>query len=278
VENKKELIAITNEVKRQISDIEIVTPLLYKKLFYNQLTTHNIKYENEDIIVDNIFDEQLSKLNELNKNTSENVVRLDNNTKDAIKAIKSKDETKLEKVLEEIADLRYDIEKLKSSIFKDTLTKAYNRQWFYSNYMDGSECFIRDGILVFIDMNYFKDINDNYGHLAGDKVLEFASLHLKKTKADLVRYGGDEFLLLFDNDNLKEVKCLMELNREQITHKELRFRGYSFRTNYSYGIVPFKINDNFQDILSSADSLMYEDKKSFKQKYVVCEISKTEFN
>jgi GGDEF domain-containing protein len=193
VENKKELIAITNEVKRQISDIEIVTPLLYKKLFYDQLTTHNIECENEDIIVDNIFDEQLSKLNELNKNTSENVVRLDNNTKDAIKAIKSKDETKLEKVLEEIADLRYDIEKLKSSIFKDTLTKAYNRQWFYSNYMDGSECFIRDGILVFIDMNYFKDINDNYGHLAGDKVLEFTALHLKKQKRILYDMVGMNF-------------------------------------------------------------------------------------
>jgi diguanylate cyclase (GGDEF)-like protein len=123
-------------------------------------------------------------------------------------------------------------------------------------------------------MNYFKDINDNYGHLAGDKVLEFTALHLKKTKADLVRYGGDEFLLLFNEDNLKEVKSLIELNREQIIHKELRFRGYRFRTSYSYGVVPFKINNNFQDVLSNADSLMYEDKKSFKQKHIICEIFK----
>jgi diguanylate cyclase (GGDEF)-like protein len=187
-------------------------------------------------------------------------------------------ESKLEKILEEVAYLRRDIEKLKSSLFKDTLTKAYNRQWFYSNYMDGSERFTRNGVLAFIDMNYFKDINDNYGHLAGDKVLELTALHLKNTKANLVRYGGDEFLLLFDSDiSQEEVKSLLELNREQIVHKELKFREYRFRTNYSFGVVPFKINDNFQDILSTADSLMYEDKKSFKQKYVVCEIFKPNY-
>jgi diguanylate cyclase (GGDEF)-like protein len=185
-------------------------------------------------------------------------------------------EIKLEKVLEEVAELRRDIEKLKSSLFKDTLTKAYNRQWFYSNYMDGSERFTRNGVLAFIDMNYFKDINDNYGHIAGDKVLELTALHLKDTKANLVRYGGDEFLLLFDSDiSQEEVKILLEINREQIVHKELKFREYRFRTNYSFGVVPFKINDNFQDILTAADSLMYEDKKNFKQKYVVCEIFKS---
>ena len=270
MENKKELIAITDEVKRQISDIEIAPPLLYTKLFHNLLAAHNIECENEEVIVDKIFGDQLSKLNDLNKNTSENIVRLDNNTKDAIEAIKNKDETKLEKVLEETADLRREIEKLKSSIFTDTLTKAYNRQWLYSNYMDGVECFTCKGVLVFIDMNYFKEINDNYGHIAGDKVLEFTALHLKKTKADLVRYGGDEFLLLFDSAiSREEIKSLVELNREQIIHKELKFKENSFHTSYSYGVVPFKINDNFQDILSSADSLMYEDKKNFKNILIV---------
>ncbi|MDD2357709.1 MAG: GGDEF domain-containing protein [Thiovulaceae bacterium] len=270
MKNKRELITITDQVKAQIADVDVAPPLLYKKLFYNLLAAHDIACENEELIVDQIFDEKLSKLKTLSDNTSKNVVKLDNTTKDAMDAIKKGDGVKLERVLEETANLRIEIEKLKASIFTDTLTKAYNRQWLYSNYMDGAEVFTSKGILVFIDMNYFKDINDNYGHIAGDKVLEFTAMHLKKTKGELVRYGGDEFLLLFGNQfSVDQIKSLISNNRALITRKELKFKENSFHTSYSYGIAPFDVNDNFQDVLSVADTSMYEDKEEFKHRLII---------
>ena len=270
MKNKKELIAITNEVKQQISDIDIAPPLLYQTLFNNLLETQNITLENENKIVDKILDEKLLKITKLNNNASKNIVRLDNSAKNAIEAIKSKDNVKLKKVLEETADLRREIEKLKASIFIDSLTKAHNRQWLYSHYMDGTESFTCKGILVFIDMNYFKDINDKYGHIVGDKVLEFTTLHLKKTKAELIRYGGDEFLLLFESSFTSEqVKNIVHNNRELIIRKVLTFKEYNFQTSYSYGIIPFNNGDNFQEILSVADELMYQDKESFKHRLII---------
>ena len=270
MKNEKELVAITNKVKRQIADIDITPPLLYQTLFNNLLADEQIVLEDENLLVDKILEGKLLKLTKLNDNASENILKLDNSTKNAIRAIQNKDDTRLEEILEETADLRREIEKLKSSIFTDTLTKAYNRQWLYSAYMSGAETLTCNGILVFIDMNYFKDINDNYGHIAGDKVLEFTAMHLKKTKGNLVRYGGDEFLLFFnDSYSVKQITDMIENNREQIMKKELRFQEHAFHVGYSYGVTSFKKDDNFQDIFSVADELMYQDKESSKHRLII---------
>ena len=136
--------------------------------------------------------------------------------------------------------------------------------------MDGVEHFNCSGIIVLIDMNYFKDINDHYGHIAGDKVLEFTAIHLRKTNADLIRYGGDEFILMFKNEHSEEhVVYVMENNQELMTQKELKFKENSFHAGYAYGIASFQNNDNFQDILSLADTLMYKDKAASKDRLVI---------
>ena len=269
MKSKNELIAITNEVKLQISDIDIAPPLLYQTLFNNLLSTNELVLEDENLMVDEILEGRLSKLTKLSDSTSRQIVQLEGNTKNAMEAIKSKDDKKLEQILVETASLRKEIEQLKASIFTDTLTKAHNRQWLYANYVDSGEHFTCKGILAFIDMNYFKDINDNYGHIAGDKVLEFTALHLKKTKAELVRYGGDEFLLFFgENLSVDAVNKIMRSNREQLIKKELKYKENSFHTSYSFGVIGFKKGQNFQDVLSNVDELMYADKEDFKHRLI----------
>ena len=270
MKNQKVLVAITDRVKRQIADIDVAPPLLYQTLFNTLLANEQIVLEDENFLVDEVLEGKLLELTKLNENASENILKLDNSTKKAILAIQNKDERILEKILEETADLRREIEKLKSSIFTDTLTKAHNRQWLYSTYMNGEGTLTCKGILVFIDMNYFKDINDNYGHIAGDKVLEFTAIHLKKTKGELVRYGGDEFLLFFNGSfSVKQISDLIESNREQIMKKELKFQEHTFHTGYSFGVTSFDKNDNFQDVLSVADELMYKDKERVKQGFII---------
>ncbi len=266
---QEELSKISDEVKMEIADIPVAPPLLYSTLFYNLASEHNLKCDNEELLVNQILDEKLSKLSSINHDTSLNLIKLHKSTVEAIVAIKNKDQSSLQKVLEETADLRKEIEKLKASIFRDTLTKAHNRQWLYANYIDGAEGLTCKGILVFIDMNYFKDINDNYGHIAGDKVLEFAALHLKKTKAELVRYGGDEFLLLFDeNLSLDAVNSLMQNNRDELVKKELQYKENRFHASYSFGTTDFFKEENFQEVLARADEKMYADKESFKHKLI----------
>ena len=129
MENKQELINITNEVISQISDLEVAPPLLYKALFSNLLAEHKVTMEDEDKLVDKILSEKLSKLNSLQEGTSKNITKLDGSTKKAIKAIKDKDSKQLEAVIQEMDELRQEVNKLKGSVFTDMLTKAHNRQW-----------------------------------------------------------------------------------------------------------------------------------------------------
>ena len=266
IENHEQLVAITQEVKTEIADLDVAPPLLYKTLFNTHLEEQNITIENEDALVDKIVQEKLSKLSILQQDTSSSIIKLGRTAKDAVEAIQDQDSEKLEKVLEETLILRKEVERLKASVFVDMLTKAHNRQWLYAHYLDNKESFTCKGILVFVDMNFFKEINDTYGHIAGDKVLEFMAIHLKKIGTDLIRYGGDEFLLLFENiSSLEMVKKKMEQNRDQILKKELRFRGNSFHTSYSYGTALFHEGADFHDILSAADMSMYEDKDKFKK-------------
>ena len=266
MEESKELKQITNQVKEQILDLEVAPPLLYKALFNDLMTKNNVVIEDEELLVNSILDKKIAAINAIQQNTSRGLNKLDEGTKEAISAIKEKDEKRLEAVLEEMQLLRKEVEKLKRSVFTDTLTKAHNRQWLYAKYISGSELLDCKGVLVLIDMNDFKNINDVYGHLAGDKVLEFISLHLKKTRGDVIRYGGDEFLIIFkDETSADVVDSVMQKNREQLMTKELRFKEHKFHTTYSYGMKVFKKGDNFQDILSNVDTLMYEDKERIKK-------------
>jgi diguanylate cyclase (GGDEF)-like protein len=266
MENKEQLVKISESVKRQIADIDIMPPLLYKTFFVSLLEEQNIVLENEETLVDTIIHNKLLRLSSLQKHTASHLVQLENSTKNAVDAIRDKDELKLEKVLGEALMLRREIEKLKISAFTDMLTKAHNRQWLYAHYLNQAEEFTCKGVLAFVDMNLLQEINKAYGHIAGDKVLEFTAIHLKKAGADLIRYGGDEFLLMFENANKEEVvESIVENNRGMILKKELIFKENRFKTSYCYGVVAFEVGNTLHEVLVKADEKLYKNREKFEK-------------
>ena len=94
-----------------------------------------------------------------------------------------------------------EIEKLKHELYHDDLTSVYNKKYF-TNYIISSDGKLqRDGTMVFIDLNKFKQINDTYGHTIGDNALEVFSSFLSSNLREndkIIRYAGDEFVILFD--------------------------------------------------------------------------------
>jgi diguanylate cyclase (GGDEF)-like protein len=266
--DKKILTIITNETRDTITQMDVVTPSIYASLFSKIAHEHNQNLDNELEISHDIVQEECSSLRELQTKASENANKLSSNTDKAIHAIKEKDESLLQDILKETEALRKEIEKLKASVYRDELTHAYNRKWFHDTYIDeASRSFKKAGILAMLDLNYFKQINDTHGHIIGDKVLIFFANELRKTRHHVIRYGGDEFIIIFSDDySLADAKKSLHHIREDVIDKKLKAHNATFKVSFSFGLTHFKAHDELTNVIEDADKIMYKDKIEIKKR------------
>ena len=153
----------------------------------------------------------------------------------------------------------------------DPLTRLENRRAFddiFNNYLVSKMESGLAGALIFFDIDYFKQVNDGFGHLMGDKVLqEFAHItqDIFSDIGTLFRFGGDEFILLIQNLESREIaEC--KLNELRIRLSELDFLvdkdGEVFRVHYSAGIVELTGQmESFEIIEKKADKALYQVKQ-----------------
>ena len=143
-------------------------------------------------------------------------------------------------------------------LFQDPLTATYSRRYFetYLTHMEGMEC------VEIIDVNQFKQVNDTYGHPAGDVVLRDIAAAIQsciRSSDILVRYGGDEFLLLFpkmsDNDMAEKNKRIKEAVAN-IVYTEYPTLHLSVSIGGVCGVHPI------MEAIRQADKQMYENKRT----------------
>lgn len=259
---------ITNDTKDSIASLEVVTPTIFSKIFSKFASNYDVDLENEEEITNTLLDEKIDIYTNIQEQTSSNAKKLSDNTDKAICAIKDKDEIVLNKILKETQGLREEIEKLKESIYVDELTHTHNRRWIHDNFLDiDNKKFEQNGTLALIDLNYFKIINDTHGHVIGDRVLQFIANELKKVEKNVVRYGGDEFIVIFQaNDTKNDSFTKLDNLREDVLRKNLKVKDTSFKVSFSIGVCSFKKGEILTKVIELADKDMYSDKVKIKQK------------
>jgi len=259
---------VSNETKKHIDSMDVVTPSIYSTVFSKCASSHDLELKDEEKISKDFLDEELSLLEDMRKQTSKNVLSLDEHTSKAIAAMQNKDETTLKEVLDESQKLKKEIEKLRERIYKDELTDTFNRKWVQDNLLkDDARLFKDDGALAIIDLNYFKAINDTYGHITGDKVLVFVARQLEGMREKVVRFGGDEFMIFFSK-NITKHKAYLKLDkvREKMIGKKVKTKNSSFKVSFSFGIAEFKKGEDLSDVTEKADKDMYNDKIQIKKR------------
>lgn len=144
--------------------------------------------------------------------------------------------------------------KLKKIATTDFLTELNNRRFFMDTLSKNNS----DGVLVILDIDHFKNINDTYGHFVGDEVLiKFSKLLKELFKDHLVsRYGGEEFAIFIENIIIEEVYELINNFRILIENLEDEIK-YTF----SAGLSPCRINTLSKSIIA-ADYKLYEAKNN----------------
>ena len=264
----KEFKYISNETKKKIEDMEVVLPSMYASIFSGVASRQHVQLEPKERLASEMLDEKIEQFSRLSETTSSHVNRLSLSASKAVSAMEAQNMNLLEEVLAETRALRAEVEALKSAVNEDTLTKVHNRKWFNDNYLtDEGRIFNRSGVMALIDLNDFKVINDTIGHISGDKVLIYIAGQLKRAGAEVVRYGGDEFMLLFDAPvTTKEAYKKLHIIRELVMKKPLKVQDQNFKTSFSYGAVVFHEGDELERVIHCADQAMYDDKKKIKSR------------
>ena len=167
--------------------------------------------------------------------------------------------------LSDITELKNNELKLIKISRTDQLTKISNRLYldeilqnqYYRFYRDTQLCSI-----ILIDIDHFKSVNDNYGHIIGDTVLkEFATL-LKSSMRDgdvLGRWGGEEFLIILPDTNLNKAITLANQLKEKVFNKEFSIVKHK---TASFGISTFEDDMSVELLLDKADKALYKSKEN----------------
>ena len=158
--------------------------------------------------------------------------------------------------------------KLAEASNRDGLTGVFNRRYLEQTI---SKEFFRikryGGTLSFIllDLDYFKNINDQYGHLAGDEVLRQTAdvLSLCIREADtLGRYGGEEFGIILPETRLEGALVLAERLRQNILKKKIFHNEHQIKLTVSVGVAELTDDmERYECLIDRADSALYRSKE-----------------
>ena len=164
----------------------------------------------------------------------------------------------------------------------DPLTGIYNRRFIDGQlYVDINENAINKlpMCIIILDIDYFKEVNDTYGHLAGDYVLkEFGKLILESIRKStdwVSRYGGEEFLIVLNNTNKEGAIVVAKKIKTLLGNTEFIYESNKINITASFGVCCLKKGDiiNANDLIQYADENLYKAKKTGRDKIVISEIN-----
>jgi diguanylate cyclase (GGDEF)-like protein len=171
--------------------------------------------------------------------------------------------------------LHLSTEFMKLEMSKDPLTGALNRRSFETivqKLLEISQITDTSIVLAMADLDYFKKINDTFGHLAGDEALKHFVNIIKRNlrKSDYVfRIGGEEFLILLPNTELKDAVEIVERIRKDLEESPLHYDDKEIKLTASFGLAEADKNKCINEAIKEADKKLYKAKEIGKNKAVV---------
>lgn len=182
---------------------------------------------------------------------------------------------RLKELEEEATQFRKRLAEQKFRSLQDALTELPNRASFDERYELELKRFKRYGkplSVVLADVDHFKNINDSYGHSAGDKTLKVIAKALRQSLREsdfIARYGGEEFVLLFPETPLEDLEGPLNILREKIKRIPFKFKDQNVPITISFGATQVKTSDTGRAAFDRADEALYDAKHAGRDKVIL---------
>jgi diguanylate cyclase (GGDEF)-like protein len=170
-----------------------------------------------------------------------------------------------------IQDLHTQVQTLEVTTTLDPLTKTFNR-YALQKHLDELLSInrqIQEVFILMIDLDDFKNINDQHGHIAGDKVLIFIAKLLKKALREgdkVYRFGGEEFVVMLNRTELAGAQLVANRFLALCRQNKPVFHNEQISVSLSIGLTQTHDNDTMDELLHRADSALYRAKKNGKNR------------
>ena len=152
---------------------------------------------------------------------------------------------------------------------RDGLTKVYSRV-YYNQLIPELQAEVKENggklTIAMMDIDLFKQVNDTYGHLAGDEVIKYVAnidaRFAKEYNGTAVRFGGEEFLLILKDIGIDEAYEIMKKMHDEITAEKVVYEDFEIPVNASMGIACYPDTcDSTEEVVERADKAMYFSKE-----------------
>lgn len=283
--SQQELTSYLGKLNKQLASINVSVGNSYKA--QKTLSTHRESFNDkiqQQVSETSTAVDEANDLTELQKLIS---VRLDNisstmtdyqkqmieqekNANQSITQLRQK-VTKMEK---DSSNLRINLQQKIAQATTDTVTNLPNRSAYQDTIMPMCQLAQKSKsplILGVFDIDHFKNVNDTWGHLAGDKVLNLLPRQLKNvlSEKDMVfRYGGEEFVFLLPNCKLSDAKNKAEAIRNAVEKMPFNVNGELVPITISIGVAQLAEKESHEDLFERADKLLYQAKSAGRNRVI----------
>ena len=247
---------------KELNSSEISQSITYAKLYkeYNWIIAMGVDLDDIDALIEKIY-------KEISSSSSETIIKL------IIYISMSLLIGFIILYFIEMKHLLHSTKSLQKEINIDTLTKALSRTGGEKNLNEFFKQYNLMGerpAIMMLDVDDFKQINDKYGHSAGDVALiEMVNTinHIIRSSDQLIRWGGDEFVGILPGLREEHITEFSEKVLEGISSLEILIENETIKTSISIGFSYFKETDNdYSDVIKRADEALYKSKEQGKNK------------